>query len=538
MKNSYPVQLLMFVLLLFQFTGYAKDGNINPSLKKIELSSNTFVSVTDPGWFYSCDDGIEVELLSLGLKNNVPATIAIPDTESLDHIVVEIVYKGNNPGSTIEINDAEGNSYTAHREIPSGGSSNVWYYRTELPATASVNYLNTESKSNAQSMLVYAFRKKNTGAATSGVFTALSGYNDIQNTTIPIQTDDGPRTVTVELPISELTDDGRYIHIEVSAADGSFTELTETIDSFSPGTCCIKVFKLKLENVAGSVDEIEIKIDTRHNKNGQNVNGQSWVMGGAVKTDVKCSCVDFDTTPPTASNFTDHILLEDISQMPKITFSDECSQVTVEYTEYEAEESCWIGFGPVYTESNIWFHSFPFDKWHHWENGYFQRFADGTAKIHGRVVNNTDTTSGWIIEIFFETLVDFNTWVAAGGNIENDPLQEQREYANIDFSKPYKLEGFGDYTNSNLTLLSNTNLHNMDIGPRDVYGDYGIGFWLSYEGTVNGEQVGGEALQHIDMYASLDTCVPRRDILIVREWVVSDAAGNTSIFIQRVELEF
>jgi hypothetical protein len=528
----------MFALIIIQFNGYAKDGNPNPSSKKIDLNSNTFTSLTDPGWSYSCDESIEVELLSLGLKNNVPASIAISDVESLDHIVVEIVYKGNNPGSTIEIQDDNGNSYTANREVPSGGSSSVWYYRTEMPITTSVNYSNTTHASSAQSMLVYAFRHSNTGAATSGVFTALSGYNNIETVTIPIQTDDGPRTVSVELPISELTADGRYIHIEVSAADGSFVELTETIDDFSPGTCCIKIFELNMENVAGSVSEIEIKIDTRNNKNGQNVNGQSWVMGGAVKTDVMCSCVDSDTTPPTADNLVSHVLLEDINDMPEITFSDECSAVTIEYNEYEdITESCFIDFGPTYTDSNIWFHSFPFDKWHHWENGYFERFDDDSAKIHGRVVNNTDPTSGWIIEIFFETLVDFNTWVAAGGNIEDDAQRELRLYASIDFSKPYKLEGFGDYTGSNLTLLSNTNLHNMDIGPRDVYGDYGIGFWLSYEGTVNGQTVGGESLQHIDMYASLDKCVVKRVNMIVREWIVTDAAGNSSVFIQRVEFE-
>ncbi len=538
MKKSYSMQLLILALFLIQFNGYAKDGNTNPSSKKIDLTSNTFTSLTDPGWSYSCDESIEVELISLGLKNNVPASLEINDGESIDRVVVEIVYKGNNPGSTIEIQDANGNSYTANREVPTGGSSNVWYYRTEMPATSSVNYSNTTHASYAQSMLVYVFRHNNTGAATSGVFTALSGYNDIQTTTIPIQTDDGPRTVNVELPISELTPDGRYIHIEVSAADGSFVELTETIDDFSPGTCCIKVFELNMENVAGSVNEIEIKIDTRNKKNGQNVNGQSWVMAGAVKTDVMCSCVDSDTTPPTADNLVSHILVEDLSQIPEITFSDECSAVTIEYNEYEdITESCFIDFGPTYTDSNIWFHSFPFDKWHHWENGYFEKFTDGSAKIHGRVVNNTDPTSGWIIEIFFETLVDFNTWSASGGYIDNDSQKEQRLYANVDFAKPYKLEGFGDYTNSNLTLLSNTNLHHMDIGPRDVYGDYGIGFWLSYEGTVNGQTVGGENLQHIDMYASLDKCVVKRVNMIVREWIVTDAAGNSSVFIQRVEFE-
>ena len=527
----------MFVLLLSQFTAFSKDG-VDPTSEKITTKSNSFISSTDPGWSYTCEDGIEVELLSLGLKNNVPASLTIQDTQDVVRMVVEIVYKGNNPGSTIEIQDAAGNSYTANREVPSGGSSNVWYYRFELPTTTSINYSNTTHANYAQSMLAYVFRKKNNGTASSGVFTALSGYNDIQTEIIPIQTDSGPRTVTVELPISELTPDGRYIHIEVSAADGSFTELTETISDFPSGTCCIKVFELTLTNVAGSVDEVEIKIDTRNKKNGQTVNGQSWVMGGAVKTNVRCSCVETDTELPTADNLIDHIIIEDIDQLPVVTFSDNCSNVTIEYAEHYSRESCEIDFGPVHTQSNIWFNNFPFNDKHHWNKGYYLQFFDGSTKIYGKIVNNSESESGWNTEIIFEELVDFNTWVSAGGQVGDDAQKEQRRYAAIDFNKSYKLNGFGNYKNSNLSLVSTTNLHHMDIGPRDVYGDYGIGFWSSYEGTVNGQVVSGSP--HIEMNASLSKCVRARDgsNLLVREWTVTDASGNTAIFIQRVEIEY
>jgi hypothetical protein len=287
----------MFICTLLMFSPtYAASDTELLDVKKSNDNTSYVNSVNDTGWSYTCKDGIEVELLSLGLKNNVPASLAISNVENIDHIVVEIVYKGSNPGSTITIEDADGNSYTANREVPAGGSSNVWYYRTELPATTSINYSVTNKKDKAQSLLAYVFRKKNNGIGSSGVFTAIGGYNDIQTIKIPITTDIGPRSVDVELPVSELTPDGRYIHIEVSAADGSFAELTERIYDFPDGQCCIKIFKLTLDDVAGNVDEIEIKIDTRNNQNGCQ-NGQSWVMGGAVKTDVHCSCLD-DQTPP------------------------------------------------------------------------------------------------------------------------------------------------------------------------------------------------------------------------------------------------
>ncbi len=528
----------MLALFLSHFIGYSKEGN-KPISENIIVTSNSFISASDPGWSYSCDDGIEVELLSMGLKNNVPTTLHISDIADATRVVVEIVYKGKNPGNTIEIQDSAGNSYTANREVPVGGSSNVWYYRVDLPATSSISYSNAINANFAQSLLAYVFRKKNNGTASSGVFTSLSGYNDIQSTFIPIQTDSGPRTVTVELPVSELTPDGRYIHIEVSSSDGRFTKLTETIDSFPSGECCIKIFKLTLENVAGSVNEIEIKIDSRNYKNGQNVKGQSWVMGGAVKTNVRCSCVETDTEYPTADNFLDHILIEDISQLPEITFSDNCSNVSVTYAEYQSRQSCEIDFGTINTSSNIWLNNFPFDKFHHWDKGYYLQFIDGSSKIYGKIVNNTETDSGWNVEIFFNDLVNFNTWVNSGGQVGTDLQKELRNYANLDFNKPYKFEGFGNYKNSSLSIVDTYNLNYMDIGSRDVYGDYGIGFWSTYEGNLKGQILNGGNSQFIEMNASLKKCVFARDgsDLLVREWVVTDAAGNSKVFIQRVEIE-
>lgn len=538
MEKKYLVQALMFALFLSHLTGFSKEGN-EPQSQRINVESNSFTSASDPGWSYSCDDGIEVELLSLGLKNNLPTALNISDISDVTRVVVEIVYKGKNPGSTIELKDSEGNTYTVNREVPVGGSTNVWYYRVDLPATSSISYTNTINANYAQSMLAYVFRKKNNGTASSGFFTALSGYNDLQSTIIPIQTDSGPRTVIVELPVSELTPDGRYIHIEVSSSDGNFTELTETVDGFPSGECCIKVFKLTLENVAGSVDEIEIKIDTRNYKNGQDVKGQSWVMGGAIKTNVRCSCVESDTEYPTADNFLDHILIEDISQLPEITFSDNCSNVTISYNQYESRQSCEIDFGPINTSSNIWLNNFPFDKFHHWNKGYYLQFIDGTSKIYGNIINNTEPESGWNVEIFFNDLVSFNTWVNSGGQVGSDSQKELRSYANIDFNKPYKIDGFGNYKNSSLSLVNTYNLNYMDIGSRDVYGDYGIGFWSTYEGSVNGQVLNGGNSQFIEMNASLKKCVFARDgaDLIVREWVVTDAAGNSKVFIQRVEIE-
>lgn len=536
MRKKYFVSTLLCAFFISSVLYAFSDKEILPIKQK--ASGEYYVASTvDPDWSYTCKDGIEVELSSIGLKNSVPTTLNINDLETIDKIVVEIVYKTKNAGESIEIEDDQGNIYTAERVAVPGGNS-VWYYRTEIPVTSYIKYSNTTNQAYAQSMLAYVFRRNNNGIGSFGYFTSTGGYNNVKTINVPINTDSGPRTVKLELPISELTDDGRYILIEAYTSDGNSTQLLDVINSFPDGKCCIKIYELTLNNVSGEVDHVNIRIDTRNKQNGQTVNGQSWVMASSIKTEVKCSCVDFDTTPPFANNFSEWRILQNIAEMPEVTFSDDCSGVTVEYNEYElAQESCMLGPGGENFSSNIWFNSFPFDNYHHWEYGYYLKLTDGTSKYIGKAVNDSDPSSGWIIELFFENQVDYNTWISSGGITADDPLNESRMYAAIDFTKSYRIQGFGDYKDSNLTFLTNTSYHHMDVGQRSEYGGYGTGLWVSYEGTVNGEVVGGEAYQHIEGASSLLKCVNKRAIFIVREWIVTDAAGNADVFVQRVEIE-
>ena len=244
-----------------------------------------------------------------------------------------------------------------------------------------------------------------------------------------------------------------------------------------------------------------------------------------------------DVTPPTADNLEDSLLTFDINNLPVVTFSDECSDVTIEYSQYEAIQSCWADFGPDNSTTNVRFEGVPFDENHHWEYGYVAKLLNFAPKVIGRVVNNTDPTSGWIVEIYFESLKSYNAWIAAGGQTDNDSLADQRQYANVDFTKPYSFKGFGDYTNSTITLLENTDPHYIEIGEKAEFGSNGAGFKIAYEGTINSVAIGNGGTQNIEMFAALDRCIDLRGILLVREWIVTDAAGNSQVFIQRLESE-
>ena len=244
-----------------------------------------------------------------------------------------------------------------------------------------------------------------------------------------------------------------------------------------------------------------------------------------------------DVTPPTADNLEDSLLTFDINNLPVVTFSDDCSDVTIEYTQYEAIQSCWADFGPGNSTTNVRFEGVPFDENHHWEYGYVTKLLNFAPKVIGRVVNNTDPTSGWIVEIYFESLKSYSAWIAAGGQTDNDSLANQRQYANVDFTKPYSFKGFGNYTNSTITLLQNTDPHYIEIGEKAEFGAYGAGFKIAYEGMVNGVAIGNGGTQNIEMFVALDRCIDLRGILLVREWIVTDAAGNSQVFIQRLESE-
>ena len=95
MKKSYLICALIGTFLINSPT-FA-----DPLKEKLEVkrSNNTsyVTSVSNTGWSYTCKDGIDVELLSQGIKNNVPASIAIPNSQNVERIVVENCLQRSKP---------------------------------------------------------------------------------------------------------------------------------------------------------------------------------------------------------------------------------------------------------------------------------------------------------------------------------------------------------------------------------------------------------------------------------------------------------
>ncbi|WP_461305114.1 Ig-like domain-containing protein, partial [Aureisphaera sp.] len=281
------------------YTGSYGSGCVLPAVTE---TSNVPLTCTITDWDFSCADQKTVDEYGNNANCNAATTISIPDSGNVFQYVVEIVYDDANPGSTIDFADASGVVHTLQRTLV-GGSSNEWFYRGLVAgSTNSITYTDNALECDLQSIVVYAFRNLDSHTSSTGTFTNTSGVNNIETLTINIPTFPVARDVRIEVPISELTPDGRYLLLRAEAGSISDEVILYGPDTSLPGgTCCLAIPMLTLDNVPGSVTQVDITIDTRNGQNGQSVNGQSWVLTSAINADVDCfEELDVTATPTDA----------------------------------------------------------------------------------------------------------------------------------------------------------------------------------------------------------------------------------------------
>ncbi len=226
-----------------------------------------------------CGDFRDLEIVYEGLKNKVPIALNITDVATVDSIAVEIAYKGNNPGSTITVQDAAGNTYSANKEIVGG----IYIYRFTLPATTSISYTNQTNEDKAQSIIAYVFRSIDGGKSIIAQMTEVGGYN----TTIPIgfylPTSESPKNVTVKLPVTELTYDNRILNFTATAGSvtTSFTKKWGPSGIGFPNDCCVDIVEIQLANVTAPFMVVEVESPSG--------NGQSFAISGTAIVEVNCS---------------------------------------------------------------------------------------------------------------------------------------------------------------------------------------------------------------------------------------------------------
>jgi hypothetical protein len=271
---------------------YDSDGEVEDYQVTIEGCPTP----TDPpeDETFACGDDMQVELIGVGANCDEVTTVGITNSGNVTKYAVEIVYKGDNPGSSVIIEEADGDLFSLDRIQPSGTSSNVWVYRGIINgSTSSITYTDTDKECKLQSVVVYAYRSIPGAPGTTVQYTAISGYRSTETIDYTIPAGTSPRDVTLRLPISELTLDCRLLYITADA-DG----ITETILVDAPdtnlGDCCLNIPTITLENVPGDVTDLVITV-VSPNGSGSGCpsqpthNGQSYVIAGLIEAEIECT---------------------------------------------------------------------------------------------------------------------------------------------------------------------------------------------------------------------------------------------------------
>jgi len=231
---------------------------------------------------YGCADGNEIEMFYTGIQNDVPKTLSFNNIGDVDSVLVEVVYKGGNPGNTTTVEDDAGNSYT-NFDYQSIGS-NAHIYSFWLPSTSSVTYSNTNQQNNAQSLLAYVYRSGQPGKMYTATSTNIIGNGDTKTLTLPLPNRDEVQDVLIAIPMSEITYDNKSLNFYATAGASTASESR----TWGPGDlgfvdgCCIDSVHILLENVDPSVTFAKVDIES------PSTGGQSYVIGGLVFAEISC----------------------------------------------------------------------------------------------------------------------------------------------------------------------------------------------------------------------------------------------------------
>ena len=230
----------------------------------------------------SCEEGRDVELQFVGINNDIPKSLNISELSTIDSIIVEVVYKGGNPGSSITVEDASGNDYIASRQSV---GSNAFVYRVTLPPTAAVTYSNTSSQNKAQSLSAFIFRNNQPGKTVVTEFTTVGGYNNTYTLAFNIPKGLANRNINLVLPISEITYDNRSLDFVATAGSVSVSKSRTwgPGDSGFPNDCCIDSIHFFLPNVAPEVELVTVDVISPGGGS-----GQSFVIAATIAVEIFC----------------------------------------------------------------------------------------------------------------------------------------------------------------------------------------------------------------------------------------------------------
>ena len=248
-----------------------------------------------PGsWSFNCNDATEAIYTAVSADCSGNSAIANFDNSGATENQVIVVYENDyNPGTEITVDGDDGNAYRLSKITLSGPGALEHAYMGTLPAAvSSVTHQSSASTcgdgGGLQSVGVFTIRPSSNGNQTVSVRPDLSGHCNLAEFDIAIPTEITPRNLDVQIPLTELTDDGR--HLIITAEAGGVQESITLYGPDAAASCCVASPVLTLANVPGGADNIHITLDSRSASDPQSPQncGQSWVVVGFVNVNMNC----------------------------------------------------------------------------------------------------------------------------------------------------------------------------------------------------------------------------------------------------------
>ena len=244
---------------------------------------------------YTCNNSIIYDHYAASCTGS-DINLSIPNLSNVTQSLIEVVYKGCDPGPSITISSSIGNITLTKESIP-GSSPSVHTYTT-LISGGLTNIVHAPAcgtctaQNGLQSVIVFALRDIDENLGYSNVLMGHHGHCSVVTIPLAIPPANAPRDITLKIPVSEVTDDGRYLIMKATSNTGGVTD-SDTIYGSDPalGDCCLAILTLELDNVPGntSVINVEVITDAAHNPNGTGC-GQSWDISGTYFFEYECPC--------------------------------------------------------------------------------------------------------------------------------------------------------------------------------------------------------------------------------------------------------
>ena len=297
--------LALVLFSLFLSVGTAKAELPLPPGGDAAARCEAAAWATPPDIFLRPGSGKRVDLVYRGLRNLLPTRLLIPDPASVESVFVEVVYKGKLPSTSlhkaIQAKLSTGKLITLQPQLIKGnwGADGVAVFSAQVEATAHVQLDFEVEEASAQSMLLYVLRH-DPGSQTfqAGVYASVFGYADTKSFSIPVPRDTRTRDITVTIPITEITTDGRVLDFLIKAGGRQTAFRRQWNTGYNFGNeCCIDSVQATLRGVTGDFDKIDISIISPPSS--ARPSGQSYVLSGILQATVSPTCAPLKVTPPT-----------------------------------------------------------------------------------------------------------------------------------------------------------------------------------------------------------------------------------------------